>query len=240
MYITKIRSYNLKFCLKNLLTSLALFITMGLSSIASATIVTTGNLSYDNATGIITDTASGASYLGWNNGAGLTYAETLSATLAGEIFEDYHIANQDEAYAFLNAAIFPVAPAVDLVGDDQADSYLELSTTENGLRFGENAGAYTDEVWFLSNEVGSEAGSIIVYDDFANVLFRDYGYSIADTDEYATGGLYETSPVSWLLVSNVASTSVAEPSVLAVLSLGLLGLLRMKRRKLKPALRHKK
>jgi len=76
------------------------------TSNTNAATITTGGLTYNDATGVITGT-DGTSYLSWNQAASLDYVQTLAATTVDGEYEAYHIASQTEAYNSYNLAIAP-------------------------------------------------------------------------------------------------------------------------------------
>mgnify|MGYP000397111876 CR=1 FL=1 len=82
----------------------ALVVSLTLSSVASASVITTGTLDYDNVSNVITDNVSGETYLGWDMVKDLDYDQTVAITSAGGFYSDWHIATQAEAYSFYNAA----------------------------------------------------------------------------------------------------------------------------------------
>lgn len=189
----------------------------GATSLASAASV--GTLSYDGS--IITDSATGTYYLGWDQAAGLTYAETLAATQVGGIYEEYHIASQTEAYAFYHAGgggyyDTPGAQIIKTIGAYSA-----------GI-FGENYLAFLDRsvAWFLSDE-GVDIGILSVleksqYVDESHFYINDAIGSFSTADRYTDLG--DESRITWLLVSDTQNLSpVPVPAAAWLFGSALLG-----------------
>lgn len=185
----------------------------GATSLASAASV--GTLSYDGS--IITDSATGTYYLGWDQAAHMTYAETLAATQAGGIYEDYHIASQTEAYAFYHAG---GGGYFDTPG---AQSIKTVGAYSPGL-FGENHLINSDSfAWFLSDE-GFDAGLLIVNE--TSFFIFDGFQSFSYTDKYSNSptGFGDGTHMTWLLVSDTQNLSpVPVPAAAWLFGSALLG-----------------
>jgi hypothetical protein len=200
----------------------ALVVSLTLSSVASASVITTGTLGYDNVSNVITDNVSGETYLGWDMVKDLDYAQTLAITSAGGFYSDWHIASQTEAYSFYNAATG--AGVVDVLGLVQLSGF-SISYMVDGARFGDSYGSISDRAWHLSDE-SKEAGSIFVEGPEYLTLY-DGMATISWTDRHSHGGSYpSTSAVGWLLVGGTggATSAVPEPSIIALFGLGLVGI----------------
>jgi hypothetical protein len=76
----------------------AVVVSLTMSSVASASVITTGTLEYDNVSNVITDNVSGETYLGWDMVKHLDYAQTVAITTGTGLYNDWHIASQTEAY----------------------------------------------------------------------------------------------------------------------------------------------
>jgi hypothetical protein len=198
--------------------ALAFAVSFSISSVASAAIVTTGTLDYDNVTNVITDSASGATYLGWDMVDESTYQQTVDQTNGGA-FDGWHIASQTEAYEFYRAATGD--SRVDAVGDQ----YLvtEIAAFGEGVPFGQNGGGWTDLAWFLSDEY-TEVGFIQMFAQDNEVTISDAAMTIVTSDRNSASG--DPDYIGWLLVGDSAKTSipVPEPSIIALFGLGLVGL----------------
>ena len=149
--------------------------------------------------------------------------DTLTATNAGGIYEDYHIATRVEAEYFFNLA----------VPDSDEVSPYTLKTVFGSYSqdmFGDSYDASTSIAWYLS-ETGSEVGYVRALD--GGIQIQPHYGSIFTSDKFSTGGEYEALASSWLLVgdANVDTVStVSEPGGLALLSLGLAGLCFVRRK----------
>jgi len=183
---------------------------------AQATIINTGLLSYDTSTEVITG-INGTTYLGWGVIADYNYAQTVTATAAGGAYSDYHIASQEEAYAFFNLASSGVAVTVDIVGSQ--DTPVDLAgLTESS--FGNNYVTNWSYAWFQSEEVNTEVGYIEIFQD--QLTIKDSWSSISSSDDYSDNGKDCCDHITWLLVSD--ASAIPEPMTLPLLGLGLLGL----------------
>jgi|GEM_PF-2155247 len=195
--------------------ALAFAVSFSMSSVASAAIVTTGTLGYDNLTNVITDSASGATYLGWDMVDELTYQQTVDQTATGGAFDGWHIASQTEAYEFYRAA----------TGDSRVDTvgsqYLvtAIAAFVDGVPFGQNGGGWTDLAWFLSDE-DNDVGYIEMYADPSTVTIYDEAVQLVTSDRNSASG--DRAYVGWLLVGD--TIQVPEPSIIALFGLGLVGL----------------
>jgi hypothetical protein len=193
----------------------ALVVSLTMSSVASASVITTGTLDYDNVSNVITDNVSGETYLGWDMVKDITHAQTAAITTGVGFYSDWHIASQTEAYNFYIAATG--SGIVDVIGVQYDVTFL--GSFVDGERFGDSfEPLYEDYVAFLSDE-GSElglmwidAGGLVIYDGWAN--FSDL--------DYYTG----TWGIGMLLVGGTggATSAVPEPSIIALFGLGLVGI----------------
>jgi hypothetical protein len=206
----------------------ALVVSLTLSSVAIGSVITTGTLEYDNVSNVITDNVSGATYLGWDMVKDLNYAQTVAITTGTATYGEYHIASQAEAYGFFNAATGLS------VSDSQGGQnfYSIASYVPDGTRFGNSGGVSYDDAFFLADET-QEVGKIL-YDMGIPVLeppqfvIQDNWNSIDYTNYYSDVGNLSgyrafESRSGWLLV-RTSVTSVPEPSIIALLALGLVGI----------------
>jgi hypothetical protein len=197
----------------------ALVVSLTMSSVASASVITTGTLDYDNVSNVITDNVSGETYLGWDMVKDLDYAETVAITSAGGFYSDWHIATQTEAYSFYNAATGRAV--VDVAGVEEAYT-ANIGAFVNGTRFGDSFDAHQDWVWVLSDgshEVGLFGGN-------STMNFYESLMTFAGSDDYSANGRNAVLSIGWLLVggTSVATSAVPEPSIIALFGLGLVGI----------------
>lgn len=207
-----------------------LFSVLLLLPVTSYAVVITGDLSYDDTTDVITNTVSGETYLGFDVLQDLTYAETVAMTSAGGAYESWHIASQAEAVEFFTAAVEPFT-----FTDDTVSYASTASTFMNG--FGDNfIDSGNDVAWFLDDDTGM-AGYVYFYENQVTNHFINTNWNTIDySDNYSAspGAIVSHYPISWLLVGGTADThAVSEPSVMALMGLGLLGLGIMRRRQKK-------
>jgi hypothetical protein len=207
----------------------ALVVSLTLSSVAIGSVITTGTLEYDNVSNVITDNVSGVTYLGWDMVKDLDYAQTVAITTGAATYGEYHIASQAEAYGFFNAATGLS------VSDSQGGQnfYSIASYGPDGDRWGNSGGAWWDEAFFLSDET-EEVGTIF-YKQCCNPIWdppkfviRDNWNSIDFSNYYSDDGNLSGNSANgirsgWLLV-RTSVTSVPEPSIIALLALGLVGI----------------
>jgi hypothetical protein len=207
----------------------ALVVSLTLSSVAIGSVITTGTLEYDNVSNVITDNVSGVTYLGWDMVKDLDYAQTVAITTGAATYGEYHIASQAEAYGFFNAATGLS------VSDSQGGQnfYSLASYGPDGTRWGNSGGVGWDDAFFLSDET-EEVGRLFsaqgggtawdpprfeIRDNWNSIDFSNY-YSV---DGYVSGPSAIETRSGWLLVRTSVS-SVPEPSIIALLALGLVGI----------------
>jgi hypothetical protein len=198
----------------------ALVVSLTMSSVASASVITTGTLDYDNVSNVITDNVSGETYLGWDMVKDLDYAQTVAITAAGGLYADWHIASQTEAYSFYNAATG--AGQADVAG---AQSHsLGIAAGVDGGPFGDSHASDFDLAMFLGDEA-SEVGLLLLTQVSLNIqeLWQDIVMSDELSVNGSSNGKQDDNTVGWLLVGG-SSTAVPEPSIIALFGLGLVGI----------------
>ncbi len=210
--------------------AVVLFSVLLLLPVTSYAVVITGDLSYNDTTDVITNTVSSETYLGFDLLKDLTYAETVAITSAGGAYESWHIASQAEAVEFFSAAVEPFT-----FTDDAVSYATTASTFMNG--FGDDFQTNGNDVaWFLDDDTGM-AGYIYFYENQTHNHFINTNWNTIDySDNYsASPGAYNSStPISWLLVGGTTDiNAVSEPSSMALMCLGLLGLGVMRRKRAK-------
>jgi|GEM_PF-3899375 len=80
-------------------TKIVAISTLLLASLNAEATIIIGNLSYDTNTHLITG-ANELTYVGWFKTLNYNFEEALAATSEGGLFEEYHIANSDEAKVY--------------------------------------------------------------------------------------------------------------------------------------------
>jgi hypothetical protein len=191
----------------------AVVVSLTMSSVASASVITTGTLEYDNVSNVITDNVSGETYLGWDMVKDLDYAQTVAITSAGGFYSDWHIATQTEAYSFYNAA--SSAGLVDVTGSQSDATWVDRA---DGVAFGDSYTSSQDYVGFLGDE-STEVGLMGTYSGYINII--DVWSTLATLDRISG-----VEGIGLLLVGGTggATTAVPEPSIIALFGLGLVGI----------------
>jgi hypothetical protein len=95
-------------------------------------------------------------------------------------------------------------------------------------RFGENYAPSSSSAWFLSDEIGADAGALFSQTD--RIILSDMFSFFDYTDSFAAGGDESGAPVTWLLVQDESVVTVSEPASIVLIGLGLLGLAAVRRR----------
>ena len=191
------------------------------SSPAMAT--TVGDLSYNPTTDIISANGVDKNYLGFDVLADYTYAETVTATNDGGAYSSYHIATQSEAFEFINLAYDGLTQAYNTFTTGQIIT-LDDQLYSNG-DLGDNHTFTTDMAFFLNDHGG--VGTLY----FSNDLFilNEWWGTLDAADEFALGGPFANSSVSYLVVEGVSPVPV--PAAVWLFGSGLLGLIGVARRK---------
>jgi len=186
----------------------------------NAATITTGGLTYDDATGVITGT-NGTTYLSWDQAAELNYQETLAATAVGGEYEAYHIASRAEAYEFYYLATtintqLQVYPGLDLV-------FAVDPIYEEGM-FGANATATKDLAYFDGGDAGYAGVIAYTHDALNDFWWIDpSNIDIEITDEFSATGSYPETAATWLLVGDATLIATPLPAALFMFAPALLG-----------------
>ncbi len=200
----------------------ALTLTAGLTCSIQSHAGVIGHLSYDAGDGPnIINTSTGVEYLNLSDAKNLNYAQTVAATSSGGIFEEYHIAEQVEAFEFFNAMIPSLFPAVDVTGSPD-NIFRSIAPFADGV-FGENS-TNTEDRMFFHNEFGMAGQLRLSTHTNPYIEIRDLYSPIWATDDFSQTGFRSGSPVSWLLVSDAGPAQIPTSSPLSLMVLGCLGL----------------
>ena len=201
--------------------------TLTLTSTVSATIITYGNLTSDNTTNYIEDMVTGRQYLRFDT-FDLTHADTVTATSAGGIYEDWNIATSEVADEFVSAILGTSSTACTgaVAWGTQCGSVAGWTDDAFGTSFNISADRFT----YISTQASPgrpaqvlgmtqlyQNGNVFKYDDF---------FDSADSYNRASG-----LPINFLLYRDAAVSSVPVPAAAWLFGSGLLGLIGVARRK---------
>jgi hypothetical protein len=177
---------------------------------ASAVLI--GNLTYDG-TYISGD---GRTYVGFDTIASWDYATTLAATQVGGPYEGFRIANTADADFFIGSLFGANADSCSTVDGIPTYSITQCGTISgwtDGL-FGNNFHTGFDMFWFLADESPLEVGFNRIFSDGRVDQMEAWGQ---------TSGADANDDMSWLLVKDTVA-SVPEPSIIALMGLGIFGI----------------
>lgn len=207
------------------------FFAISFGSAHGTTLVTVGNLFYDDNLSnndVITDSLNDYDWLRWDTLANYDYAQTVAATSAGGEYEQWTMATVDEAQKFVDALLGPHACTTTDITFTVC--YNSRAKTFNAL-LGDNFEADGDKTWFLSDDnIGQTVGYIETFSDKSVYKFNDWS-DFTSSDTYSTTGSNSIRPVSWLLyrssmpntpATTLASVSVPAPSSITLLAFGLM------------------
>jgi len=194
------------------------------SSTANAAIITHGNLVTDDATNYITDTITGRQYLRFDT-FNLSVTDTIAATTAGGVYEDWAIATADIADDFIEATLnLSTTPCT---GVTAWTSCGTLSGWTYG-DFGESYSPGLDHFWYsIPDNTGAYRVGLGRIDGNGNFVdFYNWG-SASDVDYH---GISDPNlPINALLYREVSAVPV--PAAVWLFGSGLIGLVGMARRK---------
>ncbi len=191
-----------------------------LFNVSHASTYTTGDLEYNDVTGVITNSNTGLSYLGWDVLAGLNYAETQQRIDDGT-HGGYHIADKYEAKTFFEAATSGWA-----YWSFEWDKAMHGFTSEDYLdgSFGYNINHNGEVAYFLDGSVSNYG-----YMYFVAGNNDEHMYDTSADLSHTTHG---TGEGSFLLVANTLSP-VPVPAAIWLFGTALIGLVGYGKRKSK-------
>ncbi len=185
-----------------------------LFNVSHAATYTTGDLLYDDVTGVITNSNTGQTYLGWDVLAGKNYAETQEAIDSGA-YGNYHIADKEEAKTFFEAAISNWQGGTFSWGTDMEGVMQNYAFAEGA--FGNNSVVGWDVAMFLYDNG--------LYGDMQFHALFDNGHQFNTADP---GGFI--SNAGFLLVANTVS-AVPVPAAIWLFGTALIGFVGISRRR---------
>jgi hypothetical protein len=174
-----------------------------------------GNLTYDG-TYISGD---GRTYLGLNTIASWNYATTLAATQVGGAYEGFRIANTADADFFIGSLFGTNANACSTVDGIANSTFCGTITGWADGLFGNNLNNGTDSFLFIADEANNiEVGRFSIGTNGSTFQFEAY-IMFSRADQRA---LNSSTAISWLLVKD--TVAAPEPSIVALMGLGLFGI----------------
>lgn len=177
-----------------------------------------GNLTYDG-TYISGD---GRTYVGLDTIASWDYATTLAATQVSGQYEGFRIANTADADYFIGSLFGANADNCSTVDGTASNEQCGiLSGWADGV-FGNNYAYNYDYFWFIADESLAEVGYTEMLSN-GRVTQDEGGGSFRFSDRYAANGILSSKRITWLLVKE-SNVQVNEPSILALMGLGIFGI----------------
>ena len=210
------------------------FILLGSSFFANAGLITIGALTLDQAgDSYVKDSLNGLDWLRWDEVKTLNYSQIVTELAPGGTYDGWRIARNDDANLFIDA----------LFSGWHADTCNSTTLTENcwtgssppydfvdftallGISY--DATPTYNFAWFLSDNGGNrEVGYIEIHDvdgsEQITVHKNNEWSSFTSSDNYSASGVSSAHPIGFQLVRD--SFNIPEPSSLAILTLGIIGL----------------
>jgi hypothetical protein len=189
----------------------------------AAPITTIGNLSYDG-TLISGD---GRTYLGFDTLVSKTYQETLDLTAPGQHYANYRIANTEDADYFIDSIFGDTADAC-----SNHNGTLDFEVICGNIpgwkdaAYGSSLDDDLDMFFFIADEHYNDQMAGFLRLKPNGEFAQNEGWTTIDgTDEYSESGGNSRGNISWLLVTDSASTThVHTPPSFAIFVLGLAGI----------------
>lgn len=220
---------------KKLIIVSALLLSM--SNVAQAEVITFGDLSTDAQYNVIADTVKGREYLRFD-AFDMTYAQTVVATSAGGIYEDWSIADSYISDDFVNALFSQNTGNPCIVNVESSAIYCgALSNWSDGL-LGNSYTNSTDYFYYINSYSPTNAGYVEIRSD-GSVTQTDIWSSASSGDQYninfllyrensAHLGAYNINAAANNIVGNGNSASVPLPASggLLAMAMGLFGFMR--------------
>ena len=179
-----------------------------------------GNLTYDG-TYISGD---GRTYLGLNTIASWDYARTLAATQVNGVYEGFRIANTADADNFIGSLFGANADNCSTVDGTASNTICGMVTGWADGKFGDNFDSQNDFFFFDADETVSNKVGYTAINSNRRVTQYEIGFSLIETsDWYSAGGQVSGTPIGWLLVKDTI-VQANEPSILALMVLGIFGI----------------
>ena len=184
------------------------------SSVSNAVIITHGNLISDDSTNIIKDVVAGREYLRFYT-FHLSYTDTLSAVSVGGIYEGWTMANEAVADGFMSALLGGAALSC---GGSSSFVFSVCGTVPDWIDgdFGQSKDTSYDGFTYTIDGSTDFIGQVVI-DPALQV-----GKYIAFTSTSPLERIEFYSNLNFLLTRE--ASPVPEPSILVLLSLGLIGM----------------
>jgi hypothetical protein len=183
---------------------------------ASAVLI--GNLTYDG-TYISGD---GRTYVGLDTIASWDYLTTFNATQADGVYEDFRIANNADADYFIGSLFGAQADTCSTVDGTPANTFCGIVPGWFDGIFGDNFNTRFDSIWFTADVDALYDVGFVEIAAGGRMWQYEFGEPYAGSNEYSANGSESHTPIAWLLVKDTV-VSANEPSILALMALGIFG-----------------